>query len=331
MTEVEAQTSASLDDLAAAAGSSTANTGIEYEDAGDAIDEGRSSSLSELEDGTDEVDMVSAASVISKQLEADSEAETERLENTPHKPIKHTDSDLGRIPFVTSPSKLVNSTILEDSAPGAQSESGVSSPGPSDDDDLESEMRSVHSAVSRNGNDRDLLSRENSLKKRKHADVEQESGTDDDEEENRRRRRRTESVISNADDQSELGLSREPTVEPLEEIPNEQEVLEGASSILRNTQGATSLKASKGKSTKTKAREPLNNIIEEDEDPAGAADAGPAETRPASEDEGRAEAEDEDAEAATKDEAECKSRISLQIRRLADGSQWRRRWQQWTH
>lgn len=297
MTGLDGPPISPLDGLADVASSIATNGGPSFAGVDDIMDEGRSSSLSELEDATDDVDMVSANSVISKQLEADSEAETERLANTPHKPQKHTDTELGRMPFVASPSKLVNATFPAEEE--GQSDSAVSSPGPSDDE-IDSETRSIHSAVSKNEEDRIIPSGESSHLKRKHSDVEDESGTEDEQEEARRQRRRTESVVSEIDDQSEMG-SREPTVEPMRGPADE---IEEASSVHRNGAKALPTK-SKTKKGKGKGRETLNNIIEEDEELRD----GHTETNgthPVSEDEEQAAPDDEDADAMAKNEEERK-------------------------
>jgi hypothetical protein len=279
----------------------------EYPDPGDLLDEGRSSSLSELEDGADEVDMVSTNSLLSKQLEADSEAETERLENSPNK-NQDKDVERGTTKSLTVPGKLTQPVVAQDAERETFSESAVSSPGPSDED-LAIEMPSEPSAASDDEENLDAPFRNTSPRKRKHLDIEDASGSDEEAEEMRRRRRRTQSVRSDVEEQSELGLSREATIEPNDDVPNDQRVSETTSELLRNTQDtlkSKSSKASAGKHGKSKGREPLKNIAEEGEDSDKVAEQAVDGARPQSDEEERAEGEDEDIEAAARDEEECK-------------------------
>lgn len=87
----------------------------------DINDDDRSSSLSELEDGPDTFDMDIESTTAAVQPEPDSEAETERLEESPDK--------MHRKPFGISPSKLAQSITI-DNRPEieALTDSGVSSP-----------------------------------------------------------------------------------------------------------------------------------------------------------------------------------------------------------
>jgi hypothetical protein len=279
----------------------------EHAKGGDLLDEGRSSSLSELGDGPDEVDMVSADSGLSRQIEADSEAETERLENSPQNDANHKDIDAGPRWFAKSPTKSAQSVAPPVPNHEAYSDSAVSSPGLSDED-LESEMRSGHHATA--DNDHDILDgvRYGSPRKRKHLDLEDNSGHDDEVEEGRHRRRRTQSVVSDAEEQSELGMSREATIEPTGEVADDQVMPEGTSNTFRDAQEIHRLKNSKAASRhngKGKSREILEEIVEEGEDHDKAAGQEADEASPGSADEDRADGEDEDAEAAARNEEEC--------------------------
>jgi hypothetical protein len=287
-----------------------------YADAGDLLDEGRSSSLSDLEDGADEVDMVSAISVLSRQIEADSEAETERLEISPNKLQNHKDVEIDMATYMKSPSKLAQSAVPQAGEQEPFSDSIVSSPGPSDED-LESEMRSEHSAASDNEDNIDGQIRASSPRKRKRLDMEDDSGSVDDADEARRQRRRTQSVRSDIEEQSELGVSREATIEPIGVAPEDQNAFGVTSNVVRDAQDILKLKSSKAARAdhgKVKGRESLKNIVEEREGPDTIADSGANDARPDTDDEERGEGEDEDVEAAARDEEECKVAIPQTLR-----------------
>lgn len=306
------------------------NGQLDHAQVRDLLDDTRSSSLSELEDGTDEVEMASANPVLARQLEADSEAETERLEISPHKNQIHNDIETETLPFTHSPSKLVESTVpqVPDNVP--YSDSVVSSPGPSDEE-LENEMRPERSATSDDGDNNDEGVPDGSPRKRKHTDIEDDSSSND-EDETRRRRRRTQSVRSDVEEESELGLSREPTVEPLLDMPEGQDGLEGTSRTITNTPNILKPKASKAaKATHSKGKAPeiLNNILEEGEDAEKPTQQVADEARPESDDEERAEGEDEDVEAVARDEEECMF-ICFRVLTYANDLQMQRKWRRWS-
>lgn len=289
----------------------------EYAEVGGLLDEARSSSLSDLEDGTDEVEMISAISVLSRHIEADSEAETELLENSPHKSQNHERNELGVLRYTQSPGKLVHAAVPLVKEQEIFSDSGVSSPGPSDEE-LQSEVRSERSAASDNEDNIAVQIRESSPRKRKHQDIEDGSDSEGDaSEEARRRRRRTNSVRSDAEDQSELGMSREATIEPMVDGLENQDASDMTTSLLRNEQNILRSKVSKpaiGKHGRTKGRKSLKNIVEEGEDSGNIADSGVDEARAASDDDQGAEGEDEDVEAAAKNEEECKTGYPQRVR-----------------
>ena len=291
-----------------------------YAEAADLLDEGRSSSLSDLEDGIDEIDVVSADSAPSRQIDADSEAETERLENSPNKNHDHRHIGTGAVPIMKSPGKGCQSVVPQVAEQQDFSDSVVSSPGPSDED-VESELPSGRSAAS----DGEYLSaqiRGSSARKRKHLEVEDGSG--ENAEAARRQRRRTQSAKIDAVEQLEPGLSREATTEPMANTPDDQDLLEGMSNILRDARSiakSKGLKEAKGKHAKVRSQETLKNIVEEREDHDKLAGLGA--------DEACFESDDEDAEAAAKDEEECKDAVPQPVK-SADDRQTQRRWQRWT-
>ncbi len=323
-----------LEDAADGLSPLTFNGQPDYAEADDPLDDVRSSSLSDLEDGADEVEMVSVNVALSRQLEAESEAETERLEISPHKNQNHDGNEVefGAAAYPKSPSNLAHSAVPQVAEQELFSDSVVSSPGPSDED-LESELRSEHSAASANEDNVDAHIRDNSPRKRKHLDIGDDSGSEDNAAEDaRRRRRRTESVRSDAEGQSELGLSREATIEPMVDVPNDADALEATSNILRNARHILKSKGSKavnGKHGKAEGREPLKNIVEEGEDRGKRAEPSAEEARAGTDGEEHAEGEDEDVETIAKDEEECKT-ASPQTLTNADNLQTQRRWQQWT-
>lgn len=302
-----------------------------YVEAGDLLDEGRSSSLSELEDVAEEVDMVSADSVFLKHLEGDSEAETERLEISPHKDQGHKILETGKVPFVSSPSKLAQSAVPQVIEQEEFSDSAVSSPGPSDEE-LDSDLPSIHSAGSENEEDMNANIAEIAPRKRKHSDIVDDSGSNDEAEEDRRRKRRTESIRTDVEEQSDIGSSREPTIEPMDEIQDEQDIPEETTDIRRNTQNTLKTKvpkASKGKNGDVKGREPLKNILEEAEDSGKGVEPGPDDIRAESDEEDRPDGEEEDMEAAARDEEECKYSGFTHLV-CAYKPQTQRRWLPWT-
>ncbi len=323
MVEGYGEESTQLDNMVEALGQPVPNNGPEYADTGDVLDEGHSSSLSDLEDGVDEVDMVLSHPAVSRHIEADSEAETERLENSPNKILNHNGIVMGDLSYTHSPSKLAQSAMPQAAKQELFSDSGVSSPGPSDED-LESELRSENTAASDNGDGIDAAQiRGSSPRKRKHLEMEDDSGSEADAEV-RRRRRRTESVRSDADEQTELGLSREATIEPMGEVPNEHDLQEDTSAVLRHThehlksQGSTDPNAKHGA---LRGRGTLKNIAEEGEQLGKVAELDVDETHHGSDEEERVEGEDEDVEAVARDEEECR----ITIPQIMDDADDRRR------
>lgn len=284
------------------------NADAEHSGAGDILDEVRSSSLSDLEDGADELEMVSANSVLSRPIEVDSEAETERLENSPNKVRNHKEVEVNGLIFTKSPSKLAQSVVPNTEVQENSSDSVVSSPNPSDDD-LDSEIPSEPSMVSDNedkvdGHGRDILS-----KKRKHHELEDDSASDDGAQDSRRRRIRTQSVISDAEEQPQPALSREATMDSTGDAPSNQDPPDSTSAGHQNVQpvlNSKGLKAAKRKHSKGRGQENLKNIVEEGEAPDRVPEPGADDVPPASDDE-RPQGEDEDVEAAARDEEECKS------------------------
>lgn len=332
MVEENGEESTQLDNMVEALGQPISNDQPEYADTRDLLDEGRSSSLSDLEDGVEEVDLVLGNSPVARHIEADSEAETERLENSPNKNLNHNGIVIGHLPYTQSPSKLAQSALPQVAEHELFSDSGVSSPGTSDED-LESELRSENTAASDNGVDVEVAQiRGSSPRKRKHLEMEDDSGSEADAEKVRRLRRRTQSMRSEADEETEPGLSREATIEHMGDVPNDQDLQEDTSDVLRNAQDHLNPKGltdSNAKHSTSIGRGSLKDIAEEGEHLGKVTELGVDETRVGSDEEERAEGEDEDVEAVARDEEECNV-ILLHIMKDADDPQTQRRWPRWT-
>ncbi|KAF7503323.1 hypothetical protein GJ744_003966 [Endocarpon pusillum] len=307
MVEENGEECTQLENMVEALGHPISNDQPEYADTRDLLDEGRSSSLSDLEDGVEEVDLVLGNSPVARHIEADSEAETERLENSPNKNLNHNGIVIGHLPYTQSPSKLAQSALPQAAEQELFSDSGVSSPGVSDED-LESELRSENTAASDNGVGVEAAQiRVSSPRKRKHLEMEDDSGSE------RRLRRRTESMRSEADEETEPGLSREPTIEPMGDVPNDQDLQEDTSDILRNAQDHLNPKGltdSNAKHSTSIGRGTLKDIAEEGQHLGKVTELGVDETRVGSDEEERVEGEDEDVEAVARDEEEYAKKMA---------------------
>ena len=184
-------------------------------------DDDRSSSLSELEDAPDIGEIEPGHN--NTDLDGDSEAETERLNDSPDKILK-------KKPFGISPSKLAQHISAGDTPrPEIEdlTDSAISSPAPSDDESLPEEIASdVEDAGQKPVVDH-FETFTTHKRKRLTEDIVPE-------EQERSRRRRTGSVESDrksdtdTEDEEERRspLTREPTVEPLEG-PEEQAIQSG--------------------------------------------------------------------------------------------------------
>lgn len=82
---------------------------------GPLLEDDRSSSLSEIEDDMDkeDADEQQVNATQAQGVDVDSEAETERLEQSPHTPSK-AGKAMGAVPFEKSPSKLAQASSIED-------------------------------------------------------------------------------------------------------------------------------------------------------------------------------------------------------------------------
>lgn len=265
------------------------------------MDDGRSSSLSEIDDvSDDEPSDFDDSPKPEKQLENDSEAETERIEDSPHN-VRKRDivlSAAGSGSAGPSPSKLHQSTTLDDV---------------DDDehlvDDSPSKPRRLSSNDAMDDDNADLDDAElpDSVgKKRKRVEAGDETGTELGEDEPLKKRRN--SIKSDLSDpiDDDTPLSPEPMMDeepgPLidEELP--------ADDILESELPAVPIKGRRGKKGKPKERKPRHGDEETKTSDTDTGIADVADDNPG-EFEEPAEPVDEadDAEAAARVEEECKS------------------------
>lgn len=265
------------------------------------MDDGRSSSLSEIDDvSDDEPSDFDDSPKPEKQLENDSEAETERIEDSPHN-VRKRDiilSAAGGGSAGPSPSKLHQSTTLNDVD---DDEHLV------DDSPSKPRRLSNNDAMDDDNVDLDDAELPDSVgKKRKRVEAGDETGTELGEDESLKKRRN--SIKSDLSDpiDDDTPLSPEPMIDeepsPLidEELP--------ADDILELELPAVPIKGRRGKKGKLKARKPRHG---EEEMKTSDTDTGIADVADDNlgEVEEPAEPVDEadDAEAAARVEEECKS------------------------
>ena len=174
------------------------------------MDDGRSSSLSEIDDVSDnELSDFDDSPKPERQLENDSEAETERIEDSPHN-VRKRDIVLSAGSAGPSPSKLHQSTTLAD----VDDEEPMA-------DDSPSKMRRLSPNNGLIDEDFDLEDVElpDSIgKKRKRVEAGDETGTEmGDDEPFKKRRNSIKSELSDPIDEDDEPLSPEPLDEPLED------------------------------------------------------------------------------------------------------------------
>lgn len=264
------------------------------------MDDGRSSSLSEIDDVSDnEPSDFEDSPKPERQLENDSEAETERIEDSPHN-VRKRDIVLSAGSAGPSPSKLHQSTTMAD----------VDDEVPVADDSPSKPRRSSHNnGMVEESAELDEMELPDSIgKKRKRVEVGDETGTEMGEEEPLKKRRSSiKSDLSDPIDDDEL-LSPEPIEEPMEDpaaindddMPADDEIPE-------SDLPAVPSKGKKGKKGKRKARR-TTDVDEETE--GGGADVAVEDIADENlgEDEEPVERVDEpeDAETAARAEEECK-------------------------
>jgi hypothetical protein len=255
-------------------------------------DDGRSSSLSEIEDMPSDYESPKPE----KLAENDSEAETERIEDSPNRfrpgATNIVVSSTGVNP---SPSKLAQSTTYDD-VEDDEEQLGDDSPSKP----RSKNPRATDAADETPGLDDSALS-EGMGKKRKRLGSGDDAGTEMDDEDGPPQKRRG-SLRSELSDPPAEDITLTP--EPMEEEPskaNEEET--PADDVPESDQPAPPAKGKKSKKSKRKVRKPRDA----DEDVEGTADTG-AEGGPddqAGDDDTAERDEADDAEAAAKLEEEC--------------------------
>lgn len=179
------------------------------------MDDGRSSSLSEIEDVSDnELSDFEDSPKPERQLENDSEAETERLEDSPHTSRKR-DIVLSAGSAGPSPSKLHQSTTLAD----VDDEEPVADYSPSKLRRSSQNNGLADEGLEHEGLELDDIELPDSIgKKRKRIEAGDETGTEmGDDEPLKKRRNSIKSDLSDPIDEDDEPLSPEPLDEPLED------------------------------------------------------------------------------------------------------------------
>lgn len=260
------------------------------------MDDGRSSSLSEIDDVSDNEpsDFEDLVQPEKSAPENDSEAETERLEDSPHN-IRKRDIVVSASSVGPSPSKLHQSTTVDD----VDDEAHMA-------DDSPSRFR----RPSKNNGVGEIPELDEELvdsvgTKRKRVEAGDETGTELDEEEPLKKRRS--SIKSDLSDPMDDGSPLSP--EPIEDVTGTNDANTPADEVIETDllTGAPSI-TRKGKKGKRKGSN-IQDVDEETE--TGGAEAAPEDVADDNlgEDEEPAEAGDEadDAEAAARVEEECMS------------------------
>lgn len=260
------------------------------------MDDGRSSSLSEIDDVSDNEPSDFEDAVPSDKLapDNDSEAETERLEDSPHN-IRKRDIVVSANSVGPSPSKLHQSTTVDD----VEDEEHVA-------DDSPSKLRrpSRNNGVTEEPSEPDEELADCVSHKRKRGDAGDETGTEMcDEEPLRKRRSSIKSDLSDPIDDDTL-LSPEP----IEDMTATNDDDTPADDIAESDLPTVSSKTKKFTKGKRKGREVRDMDEETETGDVGAAAEDVADDN-LGEDEEPAEAGDEadDAEAAARVEEECMS------------------------
>lgn len=258
------------------------------------IDDSRSSSLSEIDDLSEhEPSDYEPIRPDKPPMENDSEAETERLEESPNHIHRTQNIMVSASAFGPSPSKLAQSTTYDD----VDEDEGPTL------DDSPSKPRSKSNGVSEAAEEA-LAAAESTLsdsagKKRKRLGSVDDTATDVGEDEPLKKRHA--SVKSELSEPPPEGSSLSP--EPAEEPPQANQDLTPAEEIPEPDLPNVPVKTKKGKKGKRKTRK-TRDADEETE--LGANEADGADDHPEEEDTAGRE-ELDDAESAAKHEEECKS------------------------
>jgi hypothetical protein len=260
------------------------------------MDDGRSSSLSEIDELSDNEPSDFEDSIKpERQLENDSEAETERIEDSPHNIRKRGDIVLSAGSAGPSPSKLHQSTTLADVDDEEQLV-----------DDSPSKPRLSHNnGLTDNIPDLDDMDLPDSTgKKRKRVEAGDDTGTElGDEEPIKKRRSSIKSDLSDPID-DDMPLSPEPIEDPI--TTNDDEL--PADDVPESDLPAPPVKGKRGKRGKRRGRRALD--ADEETEGGDVVTEDVADENLGEEEEPAEREEANDAETAAKLEEECKSQIA---------------------
>lgn len=266
------------------------------------IDDGRSSSLSEIDDVSDhELSDYDSPKLEKAAPENDSEAETERVEDSPNNDRLKRNIVLSASNG-PSPSKLAQSTTYDDVE---EDEEHVADDSPSKSRTRKNGI--VDAIDETSGLEDSALSTESISKKRKRLGSLDDTGTDFGEDEPLKKRRG--SIKSDLSDPPPDDMVLSPV--PIEEESSKINEDTPADDIPESDLPTIPTKAKKGKKGKRKGRKVRD--ADEDTEVGGAGDGGPDAADDHLEDDDTAERGDEpdDGEAAAKQEEECEFLIIL--------------------
>ena len=266
-----------------------------------AMDDDRSSSLSEIDDVSEnEPSDYEPAKPEKPTLENDSEAETERLEESPNNVRLKRDIVVSAGGYEPSPSKLAQSTTYDDVD---EEDEPVADDSPSKPRSKNSIPEVAEESLAAD----DATGSDSASRKRKRLGSVDDTGADFGEDEPLKKRRG--SVKSELSDPPPDGspLSPEPEPEPAEEIPKHIQDLTPAEEIPEPDLPTVPVKTKKGKKGKRRTR----RARDADEEVEGAAETEGADDHPPDDEDGAEREEPDDAETAAKHEEECKSDRTL--------------------
>jgi hypothetical protein len=277
-------------------------------------DDDRSSSLSDIEDEAESPNDETLLQM-DPPTEADSEAETERIDNTPNKMGRSKKMVLNTNPFEPSPSKLAQA-VEPESGDEDDSDSAISSPLASTRDSVNGDIADGEEEMNEEVDDTIMQQQTINGKKRKRSLLDGDELADS--AKGRSRRQRTGSVQSDTsiaqEAVSEDGSlsSREGTLEPTEakaDVLNGDEVNEDRAETEQEPAGAT--KDVKGQSVEDRRRAIRGKTADEDaqNDPEDA-DPQDAEAVGSDAEEAPDNEDVDDAEAAAKSEEELAKRMA---------------------
>ena len=277
-----------------------------------------SSSLSEIEDDSEQEEPGFQNTQGSNADDVDTEAETERIEPSPHTPGRHTNM-LGAATFEKSPSKLVQALSANENGNGGDeqySDSAMSSPLASIEDPAESEGEDEPESE---GSDIEAGESNTSHGKKRKRGESEETGENLDNSD-QPLRKRTASLKdgvgssshsdeeSGADEVDAMDVSRESTIEPAAS-PEPEEAAEVAEE--ESLEEKPPIKKQGPETTRQSRSSKLAQVTAADEEDADAAEDAD-ELEAAEEHENVSEEEEateelDEAEAERKNEAECKT------------------------